>query len=318
MTTSLFKGRPTPYLEFDRRAWQDLASTTPLPLTNLDLSRLRALGDPIDLAEADLIYRPLARLLALHYRAARNRQLATSKFLGKSPRKVPFIIGLAGSVAAGKSTVSRLLRELMSRWPETPRVQLVTTDGFLYSNRELHRRGIMDRKGFPESFDQGALLRFVASIKAGVEQVDAPVYSHLTYDIVPGVVNTVSQPDVLILEGLNVLQPARLSHRGGASVAVSDYFDFSIYVDAALPNLRTWYVERFLKLRETAFTNPDSYFRKYSLLDDAEARQTATHIWKSINEPNLVQNIRPTRGRATLILHKGEGHRMDRMFLRKG
>ncbi len=308
---------PTPYVDLDREAWSRLSAQTPLPLTDSDVARLRGLGDPIDLSEVDAVYRPLSRLLNLYVAATGSLHLASSVFLGETGARTPYVIGISGSVAVGKSTTARVLRELMARWPDTPRVQLITTDGFLYPNAELERRGLMDRKGFPESYDRRALLRFLAAIKAGRPEVRAPVYSHLTYDIVPGEHVVVRQPDVLIVEGLNVLQPARATAAGESSLAVSDFFDFSIYVDARAADVRQWYVDRFLSLRQTAFAQPESYFRRYATLDDAEAVRTAEGIWDAINAPNLEQNILPTRGRATLVLRKGPDHAVERVRLRK-
>lgn len=308
---------PSPYVDLDRAAWVRLAESTPLPFTEQDVERLRGLGDPIDLPEADAVYRPLSRLLDLHIQATRGLHQAASTFLHETPELTPFVIGIAGSVAVGKSTVARLLRELIARWPTTPRVELVTTDGFLYPNAELERRGLMQRKGFPESYDRRALLRFVQEVKAGRPEVTAPVYSHLTYDIVPGRQAVVRRPDVLIVEGLNVLQPARVTVEGRTSLAVSDFFDFSIYVDARERDVRSWYIDRFLGLRSTAFAQPESYFHRYASLTDDEARATAGRIWDSINAPNLEQNIRPTRGRATVVLTKGQDHAVQRVRLRK-
>lgn len=308
---------PSPYVDLDRSAWVRLAESTPLPFTEADVERLRGMGDPIDLPEADAVYRPLTRLLDLHVQATRGLHQAASTFLRESPEPTPFVIGIAGSVAVGKSTVARLLRELIARWPTTPHVELVTTDGFLFPNAELERRGLMDRKGFPESYDRRSLLRFVQEIKAGRPEVTAPVYSHLTYDIVPDRQIVVRRPDVLIVEGLNVLQPARVTTEGRSSLAVSDFFDFSIYVDARERDVRRWYVDRFLGLRSTAFAQPESYFRRYAALSDEEAVHVAGTIWDSINAPNLEQNIRPTRGRATLVLTKGADHAVQRVRLRK-
>ena len=307
----------TPYVDFDREAWSRLSAATPLPLTDDDVQRLRGLGDPIDLAEVDAVYRPLSRLLNLYVGASAGLHAATTTFLGELTARTPYVIGIAGSVAVGKSTVARLLRELMARWPETPRVELITTDGFLRPNAELARRGLMDRKGFPESYDRRALLRFLAAVKAGRAEVRAPVYSHLTYDIVPGEQAVVRRPDVLIVEGLNVLQPARASAAGETSLAVSDYFDFSVYVDAREQDARQWYVDRFLSLRATAFAHEDSYFRRYAELSDDDAITRAEQIWDSINAPNLRENILPTRGRATLVLRKGPNHAIERVRLRK-
>ena len=307
----------TPYVDLDREAWRRLSASTPLPLTDADVERLAGIGDPIDLAEVDAIYRPISRLLDLYIEATRGLHAASSTFLREDITPTPFVIGVAGSVAVGKSTTARLLRELLARWPATPRVQLVTTDGFLYPNAELERRGLMQRKGFPESYDRRALLRFVSKVKAGKPEVTAPVYSHLTYDIVPDERTVVRRPDVLIVEGLNVLQPARPSAEGSSSLAVSDFFDFSIYVDAKPRDVRQWYVDRFLSLRQTAFADPASYFHRYAALSDDEAVERAESIWDSINSPNLEQNILPTRSRATLVLTKGSDHSVQHVRLRK-
>ena len=308
---------PTPYVDLDREAWSRLSAATPLPLTDADVVRLRGLGDPIDLSEVDAVYRPLSRLLNLYVEATGRLHAATTTFLGERAARTPYVIGIAGSVAVGKSTTARVLRELLARWPETPRVELITTDGFLHPNTELERRGLMDRKGFPESYDQRALVRFLSAIKSGDEQVTAPVYSHLTYDIVQGEQVVVNRPDVLIVEGLNVLQPARATAVGDASLAVRDLFDFSIYVDARTSDVRQWYVDRFLSLRETAFAQPASFFHQFATLSDEEAVQRAGQIWDTINAPNLEQNILPTRGRATLVLRKGSDHALQRVRLRK-
>lgn len=306
-----------PFVEFDRAAWSQLATSTPLPLTQTDIDNLRGLGDPIDLHEVDTGYRPLSRLLTLYVEASQQLRTATSRFLGEWTHATPFVIGVAGSVAVGKSTAARLLREMLRRWPSTPRVELVTTDGFLYPNAQLEQRGLLQRKGFPESYDRRALLRFLEQVKAGASRVHAPVYSHLTYDIVPDQQITVRNPDVLIVEGLNVLAPARLSSVGETSLAVSDFFDFSIYIDADVADIRRWYVERFGDLRSTAFTNPRSYFHRYAELTDAAAGERALQIWSDINEPNLVENVEPTKGRATLVLTKDSDHRISRVRLRR-
>jgi type I pantothenate kinase len=307
----------TPYVELDRQAWMRLSASTPLPLTDADVTRLRGLGDPIDLAEVDAIFRPLSRLLDLYVGATRGLHEASTTFLREDTGSTPFVIGVAGSVAVGKSTTARLLRELMARWPATPHVELLTTDGFLYPNAELSRRGLLERKGFPESYDRRALVRFVSRVKAGRPEVRAPVYDHLTYDIVPGAEVVVRRPDILIVEGLNVLQPARTTVEGTSNLAVSDFFDFSIYVDARTADVKQWYVDRFLSLRTTAFARPESYFHRYAALSDDAAVARAEEIWDSINEPNLVQNILPTRSRATLVLTKGPDHAVQRARLRK-
>jgi type I pantothenate kinase len=308
---------PSPYVELDRAAWARLRENQPLSLDAADLGRLRGLGDRIDLEEVEQVYLPLSRLLNFYVGATAGLHRITTDFLGERPEKTPFVIGVAGSVAVGKSTTARLLKELLSRWPGTPRVELVTTDGFLYPNAELERRNLLQRKGFPESYDRRALLRFVAEVKAGKGEVRAPVYSHLTYDIVPDEQIVVRQPDVLIVEGLNVLQAPRVQDDGRTGMAVSDFFDFSVYVDAHLEDIREWYVERFLRLRETAFANPDSYFHRYAALSDDEAVATALRIWTEINEVNLRENVLPTRSRATLVLAKGRDHSVRRVRLRK-
>ena len=309
-------GLPTPYVELDRQAWSRLRENHPMNLTGDDLARLRGLGDRLDLEEVEDVYLPLSRLLLFYVEAVHGLRLATSEFLGDRPRRVPFVVGVAGSVAVGKSTTARILRELMSRWPHTPRVELVTTDGFLYPNSELQERGLLQRKGFPESYDRRALLRFVADVKSGMPVVRAPQYSHLTYDVLPEPME-VHRPDVLIVEGLNVLQPPAARPDGGRTTALSDYFDFSVYVDADVADVRRWYVERFLRLRETAFADPQSYFHRYAGLSDEQARGTAARIWSEINEPNLVENVAPTRDRATLVLSKGPDHAVTRIRLRK-
>ncbi|MCL2594680.1 MAG: type I pantothenate kinase [Promicromonosporaceae bacterium] len=308
---------PSQYVDLDRAAWQRLSSSTPLPLTDADVRRLRGLGDPIDLAEVDAVYRPLSRLLNLYVAASAGLHKATSTFLHEISPRTPYVIGVAGSVAVGKSTVARILRELMARWPDTPHVELVTTDGFLLPNAELERLGLMERKGFPESYNRRALVEFVRRVKAGEPEVTAPVYSHVTYDIVPGERQQVHRPDVLIVEGLNVLQPARPAPERDSMVTVSDFFDFSIYVDARAEDIRRWYIDRFLSLRTTAFTRPDSFFRRYANLSDEEATAKAASIWETTNAPNLEQNIRPTRGRAGLVLTKGPDHSLQRVRLRK-
>jgi type I pantothenate kinase len=303
----------SPFVEFDRAHWAALAPTTPLPLLETEIVQLRGLGNPLDIREVTEVYLPLARLLNLYAMSAKKLHRATSEFLGEKSKSTPFIIGVAGSVAVGKSTIARLLRELLARWSDTPRVELVTTDGFLLPNRELERRGIMQRKGFPESYDRRALLRFVSAVKSGNPEVRAPFYSHLSYDIVPEAQVVVRQPDILIVEGLNVLQPPAASN----TLAVSDLFDFSVYVDARTSDIAEWYENRFLDLQRGAFANPKSYFHRYSTLSEVEARETARSIWESINLPNLMANIRPTRSRATLVLRKDADHTVNKVLLRK-
>jgi len=316
----LWTGLPdnvTPYVDLGRREWSALAESTPLPLTAEDLDRLAGLGDPIDLAEVSSVYLPLSRLLNLYVAGTGMLHTVTSTFLRERSARTPFVIGVAGSVAVGKSTTARVLRELLARWPDTPRVELVTTDGFLYPNSILEERGLMERKGFPESYDRRALLRFMAAIKSGAAEVTAPRYDHLTYDIMAGEQIVVHKPDVLIVEGLNVLQPARLDDEGRSALAVSDFFDFSIYVDATSDDIRQWFVNRFLHLRETAFADPESFFHQFSVLSDEQAVTMATQVWAAINEPNLVENILPTRGRANLVLTKGPDHAVTNIRLRK-
>jgi type I pantothenate kinase len=313
-------GSASPFVDFDRSAWARLGAATPLPLTVDELERLRSLGDSVDLDEVREVYLPLSRLLTLHVQEGGRLYRAYRSFLGGTTARTPFVIGIAGSVSVGKSTTARLLRLLLARWPQHPRVELVTTDGFLHPNAELERRGLMKRKGFPESYDRRALLRFITDIKAGCPRVVAPVYSHLVYDIVPDQQLVVHRPDILIVEGLNVLQPAQHAQPGrpGApALTVSDFIDFSVYVDAATADIRRWYVERFLRLRETAFRDPASYFRRYAALDEQEAVAHAEGIWNEINGPNLEQNILPTRGRASLVLRKGSDHSVTGIRLRK-
>lgn len=305
---------PSPYVEFDRRQWRTLRMSTPLPLTADEVVALRGLGEQVDLLEVEEVYLPLARLLHLQVAARQRLFAATTEFLGEheqSPvRPVPFIIGLAGSVAVGKSTTARVLQALLARWDHHPRVDLVTTDGFLYPNHELERRHLMHRKGFPESYDRRALMRFVTSVKAGADHVYAPVYSHLSYDIVAGAKQVVRHPDILILEGLNVLQT-------GPTLMVSDLFDFSLYVDARIEDIEQWYVSRFLAMRSTSFAHPESHFHHYSALNDHQAVTAARDIWRSINRPNLIENILPTRPRATVVLRKDADHCINRLRLRK-
>ena len=303
----------SPFVEISRSQWSELAKSSESPLTEAEIEKIRGLGDFLDLAEVSDIYLPLSQLLNLYVSNAQQLHAVTGEFLAKTNKRTPFIIGVAGSVAVGKSTVSRLLEELLSRWPSTPAVALVTTDGFLYPNAVLEERGLMARKGFPESYDRLALLKFVADIKSGADVVTAPVYSHLTYDIVPGESQIIYSPDVVIIEGLNVLQPPAL----GQEVALSDYFDFKIYVDAPTEEIESWYLERFRQLRESAFRNPASYFHRYAELDMETALARAKEIWQSINLPNLLENILSTKSRATLVLQKGKKHRVERGRLRK-
>ncbi|MFZ2965084.1 MAG: type I pantothenate kinase [Rhodoglobus sp.] len=306
-------GHVSPFLELDRADWTALAPTMTAPLSPAEIVELRGLGDELDLTEVEEVYVPLSRLLNLYVEGAQRLHAATSAFLGAKGTVTPFVIGVAGSVAVGKSTIARLLRELLRRWDGTPRVELVTTDGFLLPNAELQRRGLMERKGFPESYDRRALLRFVSKVKSGAAEVRAPFYSHLAYDIMPRAEIVVNAPDVLIVEGLNVLQPAAPGH----SLAVSDLFDFTIYVDARTSDIARWYEERFLRLQRGAFANPKSFFHRFADLTEEGARARAREIWGSINEPNLVQNILPTRARASLVLRKGPDHAVSSVLIRK-
>jgi type I pantothenate kinase len=311
-------GEPSPYVELDRDAWAALGERVEQPLTGEEVDRLRGLGDQLDLAEVEQVYLPLSRLLSLRVKAARRLHRKQEEFLHRpQPPRTPFVIGLAGSVAVGKSTTARVLQQMLAHWDEHPNVALVTTDGFLYPNAELERRGLLERKGFPESYDRRALLRLAVDIKSGKDEVEAPTYSHLVYDVVPDERIVVRSPDIVILEGLNVLQPARVTDDGRSGLALSDFFDFGIYVDAATSDIRSWYVERFRRLRETAFADPASYFRRYADLSPQEATTTALQIWDSINGPNLEQNIKPTRSRATLVLRKARDHSVQYVRLRK-
>lgn len=303
---------PSLYLELDRRQWRDLRESMPMVLNEAELDKLVGLGEQVDLDEVADVYLPLSRLIHLQVAARQRLFAATSTFLGErqTSRQVPFVIGIAGSVAVGKSTTARVLAALLARWESHPKVDLVTTDGFLLPTEELERRGIMHRKGFPESYDRRSLLRFVTEVKSGAREVTAPVYSHLTYDIVPDVQHFVRQPDILILEGLNVLQT-------GPTLMVSDLFDFSIYVDAKTRDIEQWYISRFLQMRTGSFADPNSHFHYYSSLTDEQATVAARDIWTSINRPNLIENILPTRPRATLVLRKDSDHSINRVRLRK-
>ena len=306
-----------PYVELSRSDWATLAASTPPPLDAGAVAKLRGLSDPTGVVDVQEVYLPLTMLLSRYVRHTGELHRSTSEFLGHSVSRTPFVIGIAGSVAVGKSTTARLLRELLAAWPAHPRVELVTTDGFLLPNAELARRGLMHRKGFPESYDRRALLRFVMDVKSGREEVTAPVYSHLCYDIVPGAQVSVQRPDILILEGLNVLQPARVRGGGTSELVVSDFFDFSVYVDADQADIRDWYVRRFLSLRDTAFRDPRSYFTRYAELNHDQAVRQAQELWDTINGPNLDHNILPTRGRATAILRKDGDHRVQWVRIRK-
>jgi type I pantothenate kinase len=307
----------SPYHRFTRDEWAALRADTPLTLSMEDLTRLRSLNDPISLEEVVAIYLPLSRLLALYVAATQGLYKATQRFLGAEGGKVPYIIGVAGSVAAGKSTLSRVMQTLLSRWPNTPKVELVTTDGFLYPNARLKREGLLEKKGFPESYDGTKLICFLSDVKAGKRNVQAPVYSHVTYDVIPGESIIVDRPDILIVEGLNVLLPNRPARDGRAIPFVSDFFDFSVYLHAAEKDLEKWFIARFMRLRDTSFRDPQSYFKKYAGLDDAQAEATARAIWTRINLRNLRDNILPTMPRASLVLTKGPSHIIEEVELRK-
>lgn len=308
----------SPYRLFTRQEWKSLREKTPLTLSEFEIAQLRSLNDRLSVDEVVDIYLPLSRLLSLYVEATQKLFDATGKFLlTGQQRKTPYIIGISGSVAAGKSTTARLLQALLSRWQNSPKVELITTDGFLFPNAYLHEHNLMERKGFPESYDARRLLRFLHDIKAGKEAVEAPIYSHLVYDIVPDGKVVVDRPDILILEGLNVLQVGEGSVDGKDIPFVSDFFDFSIYLDADEKNLQRWYIERFMMLRDTAFHDPKSYFRKYAETPEGEALAVAEGLWTRINLKNLHENILPTRGRAALILQKGGDHKIEQVALRK-
>ena len=303
----------SPYREIARADWARLAADLDQPLGETEVVAIRGLGDRLDVDEVRDVYMPVSRLLSLYAAATKRLGASVSEFLHEEDTTTPFVVGVAGSVAVGKSTIARLLRELMSRWPGTPRVELVTTDGFLYTNAELERRGLMARKGFPESYDRRALLEFLTKVKSGVAEVRAPFYSHMRYDIMPDAHVVVRRPDVVIVEGLNVLQPPPAPN----DVAVSDLFDFSIYVDADPAHIERWYVDRFLALRQGAFSNPASYFNVFAHLTDEEAESAALGYWRDINMPNLVENVMPTKHRAALVLNKGRDHAVQSVLLRK-
>jgi type I pantothenate kinase len=313
--------RPTvafsPYVIYSREEWAALRADTPMPLNQAELDNLSSLTERVSTNEVVEVYLPLSRLLNLYVESTQELHSSTTNFLRKADGKMPFIIGLAGSVSAGKSTTARVLQALLARWPSHPRVELVPTDGFLFANAILEERGIMNRKGFPESYDLTRLLNFLADVKSGKERVEAPVYSHLIYDVLPDQKIVIERPDIVIVEGLNVLQPAKLPKDGEAIPFVSDFFDFSIYIDAAEQLVEAWYVERFLRLRQTAFRDPASYFHRYATLSEEEAVVTGLSIWRTINLVNLRENILPTRQRADLILRKGENHAVETVALRK-
>lgn len=307
----------TPFVSFERQEWADLRDAIPLTLTESDLERLKGINDELSLDEVIEIYLPLSRLLNFYIRSNLRRQSVLDQFLGREGQRIPYVIGIAGSVAVGKSTTARILQALLSRWPEHRHVELVTTDGFLHPNAVLHERGIMKKKGFPESYDMRRFVQFISDVKSGQPRVSAPVYSHLIYDIVPDGEKVIEQPDILLLEGLNVLQSGMDYPHDPHRVFVSDFVDFSIYVDADTALLKSWYIERFLKFRKGAFSDPNSYFHNYAKLSEEEAVNIANQIWDEINGLNLQQNILPTRERASLILTKGKEHAVERVCLRK-
>jgi len=306
-----------PYHRFTRAEWSRFRNGEPMTLTDEDVRRLRSLTDPISLYEAEDVYLPIARLISFYVEATQAVHRVSTRFLGADDRKVPYIIGVAGSVASGKSTTSRILRALLQRWKTSPKVDLVTTDGFLYPNAELERRGLMDRKGFPESYDRARFVAFLADIKSGKANVEAPVYSHLLYDVLPGEKLVIDRPDILIVEGLNILQPGELPKDGKPILFASDFLDFSIYIDAGEADLRDWFMARFRALRETAFIDEKSFFHRFAEMSQAEAEKFGLWAWEEINLPNLLENIQPTRGRATLILRKGRSHAIEVVELRK-
>jgi type I pantothenate kinase len=307
----------SPYRVFTREEWAKLRADTPMTLVPRELEQLSGVIEDLSMNEVEQIYLPLSRLLNLHVAAAQELHAVTTRFLGRRDGRVPYILGIAGSVAVGKSTTARVLRALLARWPDHPRVDLITTDGFLYPNAELKRRGLMERKGFPESFDRARLLNFLHDVKSGKEKVEAPVYSHFHYDIIGDQTTVIDRPDILIVEGVNVLQPARLPKDGTAIPFVSDFFNFSIYLDADAKVIEDWYVTRFLRLRELQAGDPAAYYHRYAGLTDEDARGEALQIWRSINEKNLNENILPTRQRARLILRKCPDHRVDTVSLRR-
>jgi type I pantothenate kinase len=317
MTTGAEPQKYDPYRSFTRAQWAKLRDDTPMTLKAAEIERMHSMLDRLDIKEVEEIYLPLSRLLSYYVSSAQRLFESERRFLRIRDRKMPYIIGVAGSVAVGKSTTSRVLQALLARWSPKPKVDLVTTDGFLHSNAYLEREGLMDKKGFPESYNLVALLAFLSDIKAGRPNTRAPVYSHLTYDVVPNKTVEIDQPDILIVEGLNVLQTGRLPADGQAIPFVSDFFDFSVFIDADEDLLREWYVARFLKLRDTAFNDPRSYFHRYAGLSDEDSRKTALSIWNTINRVNLHENVLPTRPRATLILKKGSDHVIEKVSLRR-
>jgi len=316
MNKQPYEATYSPFRSFTREEWSKLEEHPMFPVSDIDVSQLQALNEPLTIQEIEEIYLPMIRLLQIHITHYRNLHNERDQFFDNPSQRIPYIIGIAGSVAAGKSTTARVLQKLLSMTPETPRVELVTTDGFLYSNTELERRGIFNKKGFPESYDAKRLLSFLADVKSGRDILEAPVYSHLYYDVMPDQTQLIEKPDILIVEGINILQ-VTINKKSRHKVFVSDFFDFSIYVDAAEKDLRKWYVERFKKLQETAFRNPESYFHRYASYSEEELEEFANKVWDEINLPNLKQNILPTRFRADLILEKGECHFVRGVRIRK-
>ena len=306
-----------PYHHFTKKQWSALRDGQPMTLTAADIERLRTLSDPISLEAAEEVYLPLTRLLSYYVEGVQGLHNVSTRFLDTPDQKVPFIIGVAGSVAVGKSTTARILQALLQRWPSSPKVDLVTTDGFLHPNAVLAERGIMERKGFPESYDRPRFVQFLADIKSGKANVQAPVYSHLVYDVVPGSEVTIDRPDILIVEGLNILQPGELPRDGAPILFASDFMDFSVYIDADNDDLEAWFMERFFRLRETAFKDPTSFFRRFAEMSQEEAGEFGRMVWRTINLPNLVENVLPTRGRADLILKKGKSHLIETVQLRR-
>ncbi|WP_102027118.1 type I pantothenate kinase [Salirhabdus sp. Marseille-P4669] len=307
----------SPYRTFTKDEWAKLRLNTPMTLTEAEVKELRGVNETISIEEVSNVYLPLTRLINLYITGSQQLHSVSDIFFGKTTKKVPFIIGLAGSVAVGKSTAARIIKALLSKWPNHPKVEIITTDGYLYPNRVLEQRDLMNRKGFPESYNTKALIDTLIQLKSGAKKVQVPVYSHLYYDIIPNEHYVLKQPDIVIVEGINVLQPARMQKKTLPSVFVSDFFDLSIYVDATEEDLLRWYVDRFQKLKKTAFNNPESYFNRYASLNEEEAEAKATEIWNTINKVNLVENIRPTRNRADIILHKEEDHIITKVKLRK-
>lgn len=308
---------PAPYHHFTKAEWSALRVDEKMTLDRADIARLRTLSDPISFEEAEDVYLPLTRLLSFYVEAIQGLHRVSTRFLETPDQKMPFIIGVAGSVAVGKSTTARILQALLQRWPSSPKVDLVTTDGFLHPNAVLTERGIMNRKGFPESYDRGRFVSFLADIKSGKGNVEVPVYSHLVYDVVPGGEVIIDRPDILIVEGLNILQPGEMPRDGKPILFASDFLDFSIYIDAENADLEDWYMERFFRLRDTAFRDPSSFFRRFAEMSETEAGEYGHNIWKTINLPNLIENVLPTRGRADLILKKGKDHLIEEVQLRR-